>query len=148
MSIDLETDAGVVKFSIKSVVESGGVIDFDIVCVFFEKFSNCLPNAFFCRLYREDIKRLVGYFDDHRAEVVAGTVSESRVYMPLENDFQIRFMTGEAESLEDGYFSIGVMFNCGGRDEESSDVFFGFEAAVDFSAAIKFCVSLRRMVFS
>lgn len=55
-------------------------------------------------------------------------------------------MAGEAESLEEGCFLIGFLFNFGGRDEDSSNVYFGFEASIEFSAVDDFCSSLRGVI--
>ncbi|POA84332.1 hypothetical protein [Pseudomonas protegens] len=146
MSIKLKTEAGVLEFIVKNIKAKDSFFDFDIVSIWYDKYSGYLPADFFCSLNFDDINRLVEYFYRHKLSVLTNQVNESLVYMPLGSDFQIRFMAGEAESMEDGYFSIGFLFNLGSSCEESSNVYFGFEAGIDFLAADDFCVSLKELV--
>ncbi|MEN5093704.1 hypothetical protein ABE458_23700 [Pseudomonas protegens] len=146
MRIELESEAGVLRFFVKSTEAKNCFFDFDVVCDWNKKFSGCLPDRVFCSLNFDDIKRLVEYFHRHKLSVLADKVDGALVFMPLENDFQIRLMAGEADSLEEGYFWIGFLFNFGGKDEDSSNVYFGFEASIEFSAVDDFCSSLMGLI--
>lgn len=146
MRIELKTEAGVLRFLVRSTEAKSCFFDFDIVCDLYKRFSGFLPSRLFCSLNFNDINRLFEYFERHKLSVLTDKIDEVLVFMPLENDFQIRFMAGEAESLEDGYFLIGFLFNFGGRDEDFSNVYFGFEASIEFSAIDEFCSSLRELI--
>ncbi|WP_440467005.1 hypothetical protein ACKI1H_27980 [Pseudomonas sp. YH-1] len=142
MDVELKSSAGVLSFCEEGVFPSEGIVDFSIKCEFHGKYSGLLDRVFDCRLYRADASRLLDCYDSRVGAVVEGESLEPYFYMPLDNDFQIGFLAGEAESDDDGYFFVSFMFNLGGKDDESSNVYFGFEAEIDFLDMKKFCNDL------
>lgn len=142
MNVELKSNAGVLLFCSEGVFLSEGIIDFSVRCKLHGKYSGLLDRVFSCRLYKGDISRLLGCYERCVAAVVHGKFIEPFFYMPLDNDFQIGFLAGEAEGRDDGYFFVSFMFNLGGKDDESSNVYFGFEADIDFVDMKRFCDEL------
>ncbi|MBD9515037.1 hypothetical protein [Pseudomonas sp. PDM22] len=142
MNIEFKSSAGVLSFCEEGFFPSEGIADFSIRCEFHGKYSGLLDRVFYCRLYRADASRLLDCYDSRVATVNEGGAFEPYFYMPLDNDFQVAFLAGEAESKDDGYFFVSFMFNLGGKDDESSNVYFGFEAEIDFLDMKKFCNDL------
>lgn len=140
-------DIGDLIFSPVRVCEKDGVFDFVITCDLVEKFSGLLSGNFGCRLYRDDIERLILYFDSHIRGLKFEGRGESPVFVPLESDIQIRGLEGEVVDFSDGYFSIIIFFNCGKANEYSSNGYFGFEAVVEVTAVYEFCDGLKRLIY-
>lgn len=145
MKIELKTEACNVIFSRKIPYESD-FFDFDIDCVMEKKFTGFYPNDFFCRLYKNDLRRLIQYFNKHFQGLKDGSISESPVYMPLEADIQIRCLDGDIDSSDDGYFSISILFNCGKINEDASNTYFGFETVIDVLDCKKFCNDINSLI--
>ncbi|MEP9319467.1 hypothetical protein ABKS89_20185 [Pseudomonas sp. LABIM340] len=142
MNIELKSSAGALSFCEEASYPSEGLVDFSIKCEFDGKYSGLLNREFNCRLYKADVSRLLDCYDSRVAAIVEGESFVPYFYMPLESDFQIGFLAGEAQSTDDGYFFISFMFNLGGKDDESSNVYFGFEAEIDLLDMKKFCNDL------
>lgn len=147
MNIEFKSSAGVLSLCEESFSPSEGIADFSIRCELHGKYSGLLDRVFYCRLYKADASRLLDCYVSCVATVIEGVSFEPYFYMPLDNDFQIGFLAGEAENFDNGYFFVSFMFNLGGKDDESSNVYFGFEAEIDFLDMKKFCNDLAS-VFS
>ena len=145
--IELKTEACSVNFSLRELPLEDGCFDFDIKCVMPEKFTGFYPKSFLCRLYNDDLERLIQHFDRHCQGLMNGSLHESPVYTPLEGDIQIRCLDGDIEKPDDGYFSICILFNCGKVNEDASNTYFGFETIVDLIDLNKFCDSIRSLCF-
>lgn len=146
LDVQFKTGVGSLIFSPVAVYRDEGIFDFNISCVLAKKFSGLLSGDFACRLYRNDIERLISYFDSHVQGLMAGTLAESPAYMPLEGDIQIKGLDGDVVDFSDGCFSISVLFNCGRADESSSNSYFGFETIVELSELHEFCEGLKCFV--
>lgn len=81
LDISFETGVGVLIFSPVAVYREEGVFDFNIVCALVAKFSGLLSGDFACRLYRNDIERLISYFDSHVQVLMAGGGSRPLTFL-------------------------------------------------------------------
>jgi len=143
LDLELKLDAGVLLFSPFMICEDDGVFDFNVSCIFDGKFSGFLPGNFFCRLHRNDIERLIAYFDCHINLLMVGEWCESTSYVPLESDLQIKALDGDVIDCSDGEFSINILFNCGKGAKGTTNTYFGFETVVEISDLSKFCHGLE-----
>ena len=143
--IKLKTEACSVNFSLRQAYHEDGLFDFSIECVMPKAFTGFYPAGFSCRLYNDDLNRLIQYFNRHRQGLLDGSLSESPVFMPLEGDFQIKCSDGDVESADDGYFSICILFNAGKVNEDASNAYFGFETIVDVLDINRFCEDVKSL---
>lgn len=143
--LNLKTEAGNIGFFLRQASPKSGVFDFDIKCEMNDKFRDFYPQVSFCRLYADDLRKLIQYFRDHCAGLENGSLSESPVYMPLEADFQIRCLDGDIED-DEGYFSVCIFFNCGKVGETGSNNYFGFESVIDFNELKNFYSDINKLL--
>ncbi len=143
--LKLKTEAGSIIFFLQKNLPESNIFDFDIKCEMNGKFVDLYPKASFCRLYSDDLRKLVQYFQNHCAGLENGSLFESPVYMPLEADFQIRCLDGDIEK-EEGYFSLYIFFNCGKLTENGSNNYFGFESIIYLNDLKKFYYDINKLL--
>lgn len=143
--LNLKTEVGNIGFFLRKASPETGVFDFDVKCEMNDKFRGFYPQRSFCRLYTDDLRKLVQYFRNHCVGLENGTLSESPVYMPLEADLQIRCLDGDVEN-DEGYFSVCILFNCGKQGESGSNNYFGFESVIELSELKIFCSNINKLL--
>lgn len=96
------------------------------------------------RMSRTDIVRLAAYLRKHIGPDSHHDITPSEEYVPQELDFKIRALSGEAWSIRDGAFWLGVLLNyrCAGEDS----VYAGVEMYVETADALDWCTKLDETV--
>ncbi|SFD53706.1 hypothetical protein [Pseudoalteromonas denitrificans] len=144
--INLRLEIGCISFILRKFHDDTYFWDFDIECLMEKKFECFNPKHYFCSLNKTDLINLVEYFQTHYLGLIDNQLTESQIFMPLEGDFQIKCMEGEIDNIDDGYFSISLMFNNGKPYEDASNCYFGFESVVDIQNIILFCQDIKTLL--
>lgn len=94
------------------------------------------------RIYKEDVDRLLLYFDQHIKNVASDEYQESLTFVTKELCFQLRALDGVIETRMDGYFTVNFMLNC------KPDGYWGVEGILDLVDLNEFLEGLKLMVYN
>jgi len=136
-NFSLKAERAVVDFEVKSTFDD--LFDYTAVVRSTNSKVTFISDSPY-RMYRNDVERLIRYFEDHVAALLSNDRAESPVFVPQELSFQIRALDGVVESPMDGYFTVCFMLNCGVRG------YWGFEGILDLVDLNEFCAKLGNVL--
>ena len=95
-----------------------------------------------------DLQELIAYFEQHIAGLQQDPNYQSGTFVPRELGFQVKALSGDVISPNDGEFSILFMVNVGRRNDEASSTYVGAESAVTLENMQNFISSVRTVLDS
>jgi len=98
-----------------------------------------IHNETVCRLYKEDVHRLLSYFEEHIKSVASDAYLETTTFVPNDLCFQLQALDGVIETRLDGYVSVNFMLNC------KPHGYWGVESVLDLLDLNDFMAKLKLM---
>ena len=139
----LQTDGYHVVFNLQHLDTTKNYIDTIIEFILDPVISEISLKSIPTLIALSDWQELIAYFEQHIICLQQNPSYQSDPFVPRELGFQIKALSGEIISLNEGEFSLLFMINAGRSHEDVSSTYIGGESAITLENLQNFLSSIR-----